>query len=71
MAVTKRIVELQSQKARALTYAREVFYQRDPKAVDEFTDQASKVTAEEIKRVASVYFKPKMIYSGVVRGSAQ
>ncbi len=71
MAATSKIVELQSQKARAIAYAREVFYQRDPKAVDTFFDLASKVTAEEIKRVAATYFNPKMIYSGVVRGAAQ
>lgn len=69
MAVTSKLIRLQSQKVRAIAYAKEVFYQRDPKAVDEFADRASKVTAEEIKRVASVYFKPKMIYSGVVRGA--
>ncbi|HEY7543702.1 MAG TPA: insulinase family protein, partial [Blastocatellia bacterium] len=70
MAVTQKIIELQSQRARAIAYAREVFYQRDPKAVDEFSDRASKVTAEEIKRVAAAYFKPKAVYSGVVRGAA-
>ncbi len=71
MAVTRKIVELQSQKARAMAYAREVFYQRDPKAVDGFSELASRVTAEEIKRVAASYFKPRMIYSGVVRGAAR
>ncbi|MEW6207543.1 MAG: pitrilysin family protein [Acidobacteriota bacterium] len=70
MAATHNLFNLQSQRARALAYAREVFYQRDPKAVDDFSARASRVTAEEIKRVASAYFKPKMIYSGVVRGAA-
>jgi zinc protease len=71
IASTHNIFDLQSQRARAIAYAKEVFYQRDPRSVDDFSSRASRVTAEEIKRVASVYFKPRMIYSGVVRGSAQ
>jgi hypothetical protein len=55
-----------------LEYARVVFYRPQAAAeVDNFTEQASKVTAEDLKRVASTYLKVAAACAGVVRGTQQ
>jgi zinc protease len=69
LAVTSHLSEWQSQKAMAMDYAREIFYQRDAKNIENFADRVSKTTMEDLKRVAATYFKTNMVYSGVVRGS--
>jgi zinc protease len=69
LASTNRIVSLQSHKLRALEYARAVYYGRDAGSVDSFAEQLSKVTPEEIKRIASSYFKPSATSAGIVRGN--
>ncbi len=61
---------LQSQPQHALEYARAIFYRQQVADVDGFAEQASKVTAEDIKRVALASFKPAATCAGVVRGSA-
>jgi len=70
LAATSRIALLQSQPQHAIQYARAIFY-RQAAEVDSFADQASKVTFEDIKRVASVYFKAAAACAGVVRGAPQ
>lgn len=71
LAATSRIALLQSQPQHALQYARAIFYRQQAAEVDSFADQASKVTAEDIKRVASAYFKAAAACAGVVRGASQ
>lgn len=71
LAATSRIALLQSQPQQVLQYARAIFYGQQAAEVDSFTDQASKVTFEEIKRVASAYFKAAAACAGVVRGAPQ
>ncbi len=71
LTVTSRIALLQSQPQQALQYARAIFYRQQAAEVDSFADQASKVTLEDIKRVASAYFKAAAVCAGVVRGAPQ
>jgi zinc protease len=61
---------LQTHKARALAYARAVLYQRPAAEVDSLIEQAAKLTPEDVKRVASIYFKPSAAFAGIVRGKA-
>jgi predicted Zn-dependent peptidase len=61
---------LQTHKARALAYARAVLYQRPAGEVDSLIEQAAKLTPEDVKRVASLYFKPSAAFAGIVRGKA-
>jgi zinc protease len=68
VAATMQLALMESQKERALGYAREVFFQRQASHVDSFAERLSKVTAEDIKRVASTYFKPQALSVGIVRG---
>jgi len=68
VAITQRLARLQSQRERALEYARLVLNQKEAALLDAFADTAMKITAEDIKRVASLYFKPAGVYSGTVRG---
>jgi zinc protease len=70
LAVVRNLAQLQSQRDRALEYAREAIYQRKASDVDALAERLSKVTAEEIKRAASAYFKPSGLSSGIARGSA-
>jgi zinc protease len=71
LAATSRIALLQSQPQHALQYARAIFYRQQAADVDNFGEQVSKVTAEDIKRVASAYFKAEAVCTGVVRGAPQ
>jgi len=72
LAATSRTALLQSQMQHALQYARVIFYRPQAAAeVDNFTEQASKVTAEDLKRVASAYLKVAAACAGVVRGTQQ
>ncbi|HJQ71428.1 MAG TPA: pitrilysin family protein [Blastocatellia bacterium] len=69
LAVASSLASLQQHDARALAYGRAVFHQQQPSEVDQLADRLSKVTAEEIKRAASNYFKPSAVAVGVVRGA--
>jgi len=72
LAATSRISLLQSQSQHVLEYARVIFYRPQAAAeVDNFTEHASKVTAEDLKRVASAYLKVAAACAGVVRGTQQ
>jgi zinc protease len=71
LAATSRIALLQSQPQHALQYARAIFYRQQAADVDNFGEQVSKVTAEDIKRVASACFKAAAACAGVVRGAPQ
>jgi predicted Zn-dependent peptidase len=71
MAATSRIALLQSQWQQALEYARAIFYRRQASDADTFVERSSKVTDEDIKRVASAYFKASAASAGIVRGSSQ
>jgi predicted Zn-dependent peptidase len=65
-----RLAELQSPLARAMHYASAFVRQRQPSEIDSFVDRYSKVTADDIKRVAAFYFKPSALSAGVVRGTS-
>jgi zinc protease len=69
-AIASKLALMQSQSAHALEYARAIFYKREPSMADNFADRLSKVTADEVKRVAAAYFKPSAASAGVVRGVA-
>jgi zinc protease len=69
LAATMNLWRLQSQRARTLEYAKAVFYQKEAADVDNFAEQLSKISAEEIKRVASSYFKASASSAGIVRGA--
>ncbi|HET8675607.1 MAG TPA: pitrilysin family protein, partial [Blastocatellia bacterium] len=69
LAVASGLASLQAHEARALAYGRAVFDQQKAAEVDLLADRLSKVTADEIKRVASSYFKPTALAVGVVRGA--
>ncbi|HKP85826.1 MAG TPA: pitrilysin family protein [Blastocatellia bacterium] len=69
LAVAWKLALLQSQRERALEYARAAIYQRKAADVDALAERLSKVTADDIKRVASAYFKTSAATSGVVRGA--
>ena len=69
VAATSRLTRLQSARERAIEYARAVIYQYKAADVDAFAESSSKVTADDIKRVASAYFKSSAASSGIVRGA--
>lgn len=69
LAVTSRAARLQSQSQHALEYARAIFNQRQASDVDGFTDKVSIVTGEDVKRVASQYFKPASARFAIVRST--
>jgi zinc protease len=69
LALTHRTALLQSQSEHAIHYARAIFYQKPAAGVDSFDEQISKVTADDIKRIAASYFKTSAACTGVVRGS--
>ena len=71
LAATSSITLLQSQPQHALQYARAIFYQRQASDVDDFGAQASKVTADDIKRIAAAYLKVSAASASVVRGTLQ
>ncbi len=69
LARASNLASLQAHAARALAYGRAVFHQQQAAEVNQFADRLSKVTADDIKRVASTYFKPSAVAVGVVRGA--
>ena len=69
-ATTMRFAAMQSQATRALLTAYLVIYKREAAEVDAFAEQFAKVTADDIKRVATAYFKPAAVAAGIVRGAA-
>jgi len=69
LATTSQLALLQSQSQHALEYARAIFYRRQVADVDNFSEQSSKVYADDIKRVASAYFKVAAASAGVIRGT--
>jgi zinc protease len=64
MALALRSSQKPSEKA--LEYARAALYQKPPQIVDELAERVSEVAPEDIKRVASTYFKPSSAFVGVV-----
>jgi predicted Zn-dependent peptidase len=60
---------MQSQAEHAILYAKAVFYQLPAAGVDSFDEQVSKLTADDIRRIAATYFKTSAACAGVVRGS--
>lgn len=70
LTATSQLALLQSQTQHTLRYARAIFYRRQVSDVDNFGEQSSKVSADDIKRVASAYFKVVAASAGVVRGTA-
>ena len=71
LETTLRTELLQSQTQRVLWYARAILYRHQASEVDSFAEQASKLTTEDIKRVASTYFKVSVASSSRVRGTPQ
>lgn len=70
LTATSHLALLQSQTQHALQYARAIFYRRQVADVDETAEHSLKVSSEEIKRVASAFFKTASAVSVVVRGAA-
>ena len=70
-ASASRRALLQSQAVHVLEYARAFFYKHQASEADKLPDRLSEVAAEDIKRVASLYFKPSTAAAGVVRGTSQ
>lgn len=70
VATTSQLALLQSQSQHALEYARAIFYRRQVADVDNFSEQSSKVSADDVRRVASAYFKVSAASTGIVRGTA-
>lgn len=70
LAKTSRTALLQSQAEHAIQYAKAVFYQLPAAGVDSFDEQVSKLTADDIKRIARTYFKTSATCAGVVRGNS-
>ena len=71
LATTSSIALLQSQPQHALQYARTIFYRRQASDVDNFAEQASKVTVDDIKRIATAYLKSSAVSTAIVRGTTQ
>lgn len=69
LATTSQRALFQSQREHALQYARAFFYRKSAGDADMFAEQVSKVSAEDIKRVAASYFKGSIASAGVVRGT--
>jgi zinc protease len=69
-AIASKLALLQSQSAHALEYARAILYKQEASVTDDFAERLSKVTADDVKRVAALYFKPSSMSAGVVRGIA-
>ena len=67
LAATTKSIALQSQRIRALEYARGVYSQRQASDVEAFTGRLSKVTVDDINRVISTYLKPSAASAGIVR----
>lgn len=69
LAAGAKLDALQSQGRRALEYARAVIAQQKASDVDNSTERLSKVTTDDIKRVAAAYLKPASLSAGIVRAS--
>ena len=69
LAKTSRSALMQSQSEHAIQYAKAVFYQLPAAGVDSFDELVSKLTADDIRRIAASYFKTSAACAGVVRGS--
>jgi predicted Zn-dependent peptidase len=70
LAAATNSIALQSQRIRALEYARAVFSQRQAADVEAFTGRLSKVTVDDINRVISSYLKPSAASAGIVRATS-
>ena len=68
-AAGAHLAVLQSQSARAIEYARAAFYLQSASDVDNLAELASKITIDDIKRVAQTYFKAPS--AGILRGRNQ
>jgi zinc protease len=68
-ALGSRLAALQSQALRAVEYARAAVYQQAATDVDKYYERVSKVTVDDVKRAASIYFKSP--YVGIVRGTSK
>ncbi|HKV42248.1 MAG TPA: insulinase family protein [Blastocatellia bacterium] len=66
IAKTLALVRLHSQSERALDYARALYAKRQASYVDSYTDLLDKVTAADIQRVASTYFKSPRFAGGML-----
>jgi predicted Zn-dependent peptidase len=71
LAVGSEMAFLQSQANHTLRYAQAVFYRQQASDVDNFLELVSKVTPDDVKRLASNYFKQASMSAGVVRGTPQ
>jgi predicted Zn-dependent peptidase len=71
LATTSSIAHLQSQPQHALQYARAIFYRQQASDVDNFIELASKVTSDDVKRIAAAYLKASAACTGIVRGTTQ
>lgn len=70
LAASSQLALLQTQTQHALQYAPAIFYRRQVTDVDNAGEHLSKVSSDDVKRVASTYFKAATASSGVVRGAA-
>jgi zinc protease len=70
-AFASRLALLQSQSTHALEYARAFFYKHQASEADKFADRLSEVAADDVKRVAALYFKPSTAAAGIVRGTSR
>ncbi|MEK6299317.1 MAG: insulinase family protein [Acidobacteriota bacterium] len=69
LAAMTKLDALQSQRSRALEYARVVIAQRPASDVDSVAERLLKVTANDAKRAASTYLRPATSSAGIVRAS--
>jgi len=69
LATVRILAVLQSQRNRALEYARVVVAQRAASEVDSIAERLLSVTANDAKRAASTYLKPATSSAGIVRSS--
>jgi predicted Zn-dependent peptidase len=70
-AIASRHALLQYQAVHALEYARAVIYKPQASEADKVSELLLKVTAEDVKRAANLYFKPSNASAGIVRGVSQ
>jgi len=71
LATTRRLALMQSQSEHALKYAQTIFYKQEATDVDDVADRLSKVTPENVKKLAAAAFKTGATYVGAVRGTSQ
>jgi len=69
LSATSAFQALSCQQERALAYAEALFTKRDPSYVDSLSETFEKVSAADVKRVASAYLKPGGFYVGTVQGT--